>query len=221
MNDNPLLSPQDLERIVFGWDDAWPARLAALLVSGLLLWFGIGTHWSRRGPILAKSLAIAAGLGVLLFALFPQQVVLAVVRVEYMTRFRLIVAAVSLLVLLITLESIRKTHLSERYALLWVATALVLILAASFPRVVAILRALTGMHYAAAMICVVALFILLVLFQFSVALSGSRTDQTRLVQKVAMLEARLERLENRGHAAVPSPAGEPDGDAGAGGETGS
>lgn len=190
-----ILTPEEMDRIVFGWDEAWAARLLALLVGGALLWFGLGTHWTRRGPILAKSLAIAAGVGALLFACIPQQVVLAVVRVEYMTRFRLIVAAVSLLVLLITLESIRKTHLSERYALLWVATALVLILAASFPRVVAILRALTGMHYAAAMICVVALFVMLVLFQFSVALSGARLDQTRLVQRVAILEARLRRLE--------------------------
>ena len=106
--------------------------------------------------------------------------------------------AFSVVVLLITLESIRRTHLQERYALLWVGTGIVILVCVLFPRAVVLLRMLTGMRYTQALTAVTFTFLVLVAFHFSISISSSRSNQARIAQRLAILEERLRNLESRG-----------------------
>jgi hypothetical protein len=118
-------------------------------------------------------------------------------RISFLTRIRLLMGSVSLLVLAVTFESVRKSHLQERYALLWVATGVMILLCALFVRVLDFFCNLLGMQYVTFVVAVIFTFLLLVVFHVSIALSGHAEDRSRLAQRCSLLEARLERLERQ------------------------
>lgn len=110
-------------------------------------------------------------------------------------RMRIVMGSLSFIVLMITLESVRRFAMEVRYALLWVFTGLILVVFAVHPDAVGWLAKTTGMTYISAITVVVFAFLLLVAFHFSIALSGLRENQKRLSQKMAELQLRLEKLE--------------------------
>lgn len=112
-------------------------------------------------------------------------------------RMRLVLGLLSFLVLMITLEAVRRFAMEERYALLWVSTGLILVIFAVYPDAVGWLATLTGMQYVSAITMVVFAFLLLVAFHFSLALSELRADQKRVCQHAASLELRVAELEKR------------------------
>jgi hypothetical protein len=112
-------------------------------------------------------------------------------------RMRLFLGFLSFLVLMITLETVRRLAMEERYALLWVSTGVTLLVFAIYPDAVGWLAALTGMQYISAITAVVFAFLLLVAFHFSLALSEYRADQKRLCQYAATLESRVTELERK------------------------
>jgi len=182
-------------RLSTGWDDAAGVRVLVGVLGLAVLWMVLRAVVRRDGSLIVGLLWFVLGVLCLAFAAAPQRLINAVISTEYMTRIRIILGAISVLVLVITFESIRRTHLQERYALLWVATALVILVAACFPRAVALFRALTGMTYASAMLAVAFTFLVLVAFHFSISISGMQSKHSRLAQRVAILEARLRKLE--------------------------
>lgn len=114
-----------------------------------------------------------------------------------MVRMRLVLGFLSFLVLMITLEAVRRVAMEERYALLWVSTGIVLVVFAIYPDAVGWLATLTGMQYVSAITMVVFAFLLLVAFHFSLALSELRADQKRLCQHAAALELRMAEMEQK------------------------
>lgn len=114
-----------------------------------------------------------------------------------MMRMRLVLGLLSFTVLMITLEAVRRFAMEERYALLWVFTGAILVVFAVYPDAVGWLARLTGMQYVSAITVVVFAFLLLVVFHFSLALSGIRSNQKRLCQHAAALALRVEELEKR------------------------
>ena len=120
-------------------------------------------------------------------------------------RMRLALGLLSFLVLMITLEAVRRFAMEERYALLWVSTGLILVGVAIYPDAVGWLAALTGMQYVIAITMVVFSFLLLVVFHFSLALSDLKDDQKRLCQHAAALELRVAQLEKTVAAPPPEP----------------
>jgi len=112
-------------------------------------------------------------------------------------RMRIVLGFLSALVLMITLEAVRRFAMEERYALLWVFTGVILLIFAIYPDAVGWLAALTGMQYVSAITMVVFAFLLLVAFNFSLALSELRADQRRICQHAAELELRLTELEKK------------------------
>lgn len=106
-------------------------------------------------------------------------------------------AVASVLLLAVVLELIRRRRLRERYALLWVATGLVL-LALSLWRdglnTIAGWFGITG-YPPAVLFAVGTLFILLVLLHYSTVISRLSDQNTVLAQKLALLE---EKLRDRG-----------------------
>ena len=110
-------------------------------------------------------------------------------------RMRIVLGFLSALVLMITLEAVRRFAMEERYALLWVFTGVILLIFAIYPDAVGWLAALTGMQYVSAITMVVFAFLLLVVFDYSLALSELRADQRRVCQHAAELELRITELE--------------------------
>lgn len=112
-------------------------------------------------------------------------------------KIRLFMGGISLLHLFITLETVRRNALKERYALLWLGTGLVLLFFAVYPDGIGWLVQVTGMHYTSAIIIVVFTFLILIAFHVSLVLSNYENDRRRLSQNLALLEARIRDLENR------------------------
>lgn len=109
-------------------------------------------------------------------------------------RVSIVAAIASVLLIAVILELIRSRRLRERYALLWLATGLVL-LALSVWRgglnTIAGWFGVTG-YPPAVLFAVGTLFIILVLLHYSTVISKLADQNTILAQRLALLESRLE-----------------------------
>ena len=102
-------------------------------------------------------------------------------------------AVASILLVLVVLELIRKRRLRERYALLWLATGLVLLILSLWPsglNTIASWLGVTG-YPPAVLFAVATLFILLVLLDYSTVISRLSDQNTVLAQRLALLEQRV------------------------------
>src|SRR5512137_1709737 len=102
---------------------------------------------------------------------------------------------ISLSLLLVIVQVIRKRRLREEYALLWMAASLTILLLSVFGGLANLLASLFAVHYAPTLILVLGLiFALVVLLSQSVALS-TQSDRVRdLAQQVALLDWRVRQL---------------------------
>jgi hypothetical protein len=119
-------------------------------------------------------------------------------------RVQVVAIVASGLLFLGVLELVRRRRLLERYSLLWLLCALVLLLLASWKGLLTEISQTIGIFYPPSALFVIAfVFILVLLLHFSLAVSRL-TDQTKvLAQHVALLEKRLRDLERE-----PEPAAE-------------
>jgi len=119
-----------------------------------------------------------------------------------MTPLRISIAGVlaSVLLLLVVLELIRGRRLKERYALLWLATGVVLLVLSAWRDGLNTIASWLGVtsYPPAVLFAVATLFILLVLLHYSTVLSKLTDENVELAQRVALLEERMSRLEASG-----------------------
>jgi hypothetical protein len=120
-------------------------------------------------------------------------------------RIQLVAIIAAGVLLLVVLELVRRKRLMERYALLWLLSAVVLLGLAAWRGGLEVLSKTLGIAYPPTALFVVAFaFILLLLLHFSQAVSAL-SDQTKvLAQRSALLEERLRRLETSGEQDVPA-----------------
>ena len=86
----------------------------------------------------------------------------------------------------------RRKHLREQYALLWILTAIVLCLSAVFIGGVEKVSHLVGIYYPPAFLFLVAIVMILVLqFHFSTVISNLREQNKALIQDVGILASEL------------------------------
>jgi hypothetical protein len=114
------------------------------------------------------------------------------------TTQRILMLAVTGGLFLIILELVRRKRLMERYALLWLFAAAVLIVLAAWRGLLTTISSAIGVHYPPSLLFAVAFgFELLLLLHFS--LTNSRlTDQNKvLAQRLALVQRRLEEQEER------------------------
>ena len=113
----------------------------------------------------------------------------------------------SILLILVVLELIRSRRLRERYALLWLATGLVLLVLSAWRGGLDTIAGWLGVtgYPPAVLFAVATLFILAVLLHYSTVISKLADQNVILAQKLALLEQRLEIAERR-RAARPSAA---------------
>ena len=111
-------------------------------------------------------------------------------------RVQIVALATTGLLLLGVLELVRRRKLLERYALLWLFSAAVLLALAAWTGLLDWVAEVVGISYAPSALFVIAFgFILLLLLHFSIATSRL-SDQTKvLAQRLALLEERLRHAE--------------------------
>ncbi len=112
-------------------------------------------------------------------------------------RLQLFTVGASLLLLFVVFELVRRKQLLERYALLWLFSALVLLLLAAWRGLLAGVAELIGIFYPPSALFTVAFaFVLLLLLHFSLAVSRLADQNKVLAQCLGLLEQRLEAVED-------------------------
>ena len=128
------------------------------------------------------------------------------------TRVQIVAILVSTLLLIGLFELVRQRRLLERYALLWMGSALALLVLSIWTGLLEELANAVGIIYPPSALFVFAFgFILILLLHFSVAVSRLADQNKILAQQIALLEERQRRLETQGDGerAPEHPAREP------------
>src|SRR3954451_1130082 len=113
-------------------------------------------------------------------------------------RIQIVAVLVSAVLLLGILELVRSRRLLERYAILWLLSATVLLGLAAWKGLLLKVASAVGIYYAPSALFVIAFgFILVLLLHFSVAVSRLAEQSKVLAQRLALLEARNRELEDR------------------------
>jgi len=111
-------------------------------------------------------------------------------------RARVFAMLLGIAVLLFVLNLVRTKKLKEEFALLWLVTAVVLVLTPLFIDYLDMIAYALGIEYPPALIFLLAIIsLLLVLFQFSMRISRFSEQIKVLVQELALLRAQVEDLE--------------------------
>ena len=128
------------------------------------------------------------------------------------TRVQIVAILVSALLLVGLFELVRQRRLLERYALLWMGCALVLLVLSVWTGLLEKLANAVGIYYAPSALFVFAFgFILILLLHFSVAVSRLADQNKVLAQQLALLEERQRQAEARGEGVSPVEAPPPSG----------
>ncbi len=112
-------------------------------------------------------------------------------------RVSIVGAIASILLILVVLELVRGRRLKERYALLWLATGVVLLVLSVWRDGLNTVAGWAGVtsYPPAVLFAVATLFILLVLLHYSTVISKLTDENVDLAQRIALLEDRVSRLE--------------------------
>jgi hypothetical protein len=111
-------------------------------------------------------------------------------------RLQLVAVAATALLLLGVLELVRRRRLLERYAILWLLSALVLLVLSAWKGLLGTIADAIGIRYPPSALFVIAFgFILVLLLHFSLAVSRLADQSKVLAQRLAMLEERQRTLE--------------------------
>ena len=112
-------------------------------------------------------------------------------------RIQLVAIIAAAILLLMVLEMVRRRRLLERYALLWLFSAIVLIGLASWRNGLKVLSHAVGIAYPPNALFFIAFgFVLLLLLHFSASVSRLSDQAKVLAQRAALLEERVRRLES-------------------------
>jgi hypothetical protein len=110
-------------------------------------------------------------------------------------RVSVVAALVSLVLLVVVLELIRSRRLRERYALLWLLIAVVLLTLSLWRTGLDTIAGFVGVAYAPSMLFAVAgVFGVAVLLHYSTVLSRLSDENATLAQRLALLETETARL---------------------------
>jgi len=126
------------------------------------------------------------------------------------TRLRLVAIVAIATLLLVVLDLVRRRRLQERYALLWLGSALVLLALAMWGGLLDRLAETVGVATPSNALFLAAFgFVLILLLLFSTAVSRLADQSKVLAQRVAMLEERQRRLESGNADAEPEELDDP------------
>jgi len=103
----------------------------------------------------------------------------------------------SLLLLILILELVRRRRFKERYALLWLATAGCGVIVGLFPGIIVWLSKVMHVQFLTVFFVLALLFLLGLVLSFSVVISSLSEQNRELAQELALLANRLKETETR------------------------
>lgn len=107
-----------------------------------------------------------------------------------------LVAAVGLL--LCILELIRRRKLKEKFALLWLFSAVVLIIISLWGKLLEILAKLAGIYYPPLVLVPIIIFFVILLFMYFSVIVSKQSEQIKVLsQKIALLEEEITKIKNK------------------------
>jgi hypothetical protein len=107
--------------------------------------------------------------------------------------------------LLMTFELIRKRRLREEYSVLWVLTALAILVSGIYPRVLEWVAMRITLHPAVLMTFLCVLFLMAILLHYSVVISKHSEREKGLAQELALLKEEIARLREEVKEARKAP----------------
>jgi hypothetical protein len=111
---------------------------------------------------------------------------------------RAIGIVVTLALLLLVLELVRRKRLSERYAILWLVAAVTLFVLAAWKGLLTSLSHDVGIAYPPSALFAVAIgLIAMILLHFSLAVSRLSDQNKVLAQRLGLLQQRVEKVERQ------------------------
>jgi hypothetical protein len=110
-------------------------------------------------------------------------------------RAQLFIVGLGVLLLLFILNQVRRKRIREEYSLLWILSAVVILLCATFIKGVERLSHLIGIYYPPAFLFLIAILMVLMLqYHFSTVISTLREQNKNLTQDLGILEAEVRDL---------------------------
>jgi hypothetical protein len=119
-------------------------------------------------------------------------------------KIQIITGVLSIVLLCITFELIKKERLREEYSILWLFTGAATLVFSLWPEffLSKFITRITGIYYLSAVVVIAFLFLLLIVFHFSVVISKLTDRNKELAQRHALLE--LEFKEFKKHYLSPN-----------------
>lgn len=108
---------------------------------------------------------------------------------------RVILLSLSVILLGVVLECVRRELLKERYAMLWLATAIVGFVVGMFPELIVSIARVMQFQYITVLYSLSFLFLLGIVLSFTVVISRLSERNKQLAQEVALLANHIERLQ--------------------------
>ena len=122
------------------------------------------------------------------------------------TRVQIVAVIASAGLFFLVFELVRRRRLMERYALLWLFSAIVVLGLAAWKQLLEQVASAIGIFYAPSALFAIALgCIAIMLLHFSLVVSRLVDQNKVLAQRLGMLEQRLGELEANAHGEVPAP----------------
>ena len=178
-------------------------RIVVSLIGVLICILIVLAIWNKRVRFLGAFLGLSFGL-ILTVVAIDIRILHYLMRIPFLTRARIMMSFTSLVTLIVTIEAIRRSHLQEKYALLWIITGLITLITGIFPQLLDIIGFIFGTQYATSAVGILFIFLLLITFHFSIAFSDYSVKQSKIAQRCAILEQRLIELEKRLEGKEPS-----------------
>lgn len=116
-----------------------------------------------------------------------------------MDRLLNVTTAVSVLLLLIVLISLRRAHIRVEYSVSWLAAALAMLVLSRARPLLDLVRHWMGLPDSPlALFLLAGAVALIMFFRFSIVISNLRDDNVALAQRVALLEYHLRAMKDNG-----------------------
>ncbi len=112
-----------------------------------------------------------------------------------MNRIQLLSILVTLALMVVTFELVRRRRIGEQYAVLWFAAELVLMFFAIFDNVLIAVAHIAGIFYPPAVLIPVLMFFVIALsLHFSVVVSRLTRENKKLAQEIGFLKSKVETM---------------------------
>lgn len=109
---------------------------------------------------------------------------------------QVVALAVSLVLLAVVVELVRRRRLTEEYSLIWLLCGAALLLLSLWKNILDVSARWLGIYYPPAVLLLVLVFFGFVAsLYFSVVISGQRRQIERLIEEAALTDARVRELE--------------------------